>query len=413
MTSENLRVLYLSPYFWPEEIGSGPYCTDVARYLVGSGCDVATIAFRPHYPSAEYFSDWAGGARDEEAYEGIGISRVPVDAGGAGGGGGFLGRVRNDLRYLSRVAGGALRGRFRDTDVVVACVPSIFTLYAARAVRLRTGARIVAVVHDIESGLASALGIASGGMMLRIMRLVERIGLSFADHVIVLTQGMKEELQAIGCRKPISVLSIWASAGAERPIDREARPRLMYSGNFGRKQNLDQLLPLFQRLSAEDAPVDVVLRGGGSERDRFEAEIEKRGVRNVRFLPLAPADEFMPSLQSANIHLVPQAQNVANYALPSKLFSIMSAGRPFICIAEEGSPLDSLSRTSGAGLCLRPGDEEGLFEAVRDLLADPERQDALGRNGQTFVQRHMDRDTILAAYRGIIASAQSEKIKVA
>ncbi len=402
------RVLYLAPYFWPEEIGSGPYCTDLARFLAESGFFVDAVCFRPHYPSADYFAAWAGGERDEERHDGVAISRVPVDAGGAGGGGGFRGRMRNDLRYLGRVVRAALRGRFTGTDVVVAYVPSILTLYAARVVRWRTGARIVAVVHDIESGLANALGIASGGAMLRVMRLAERIGLGFADHVVVLTEGMGEELRDIGCRRPITVLPIWANVGAEVAIDRAARPKIMYSGNFGKKQNLDQLLPLFRGLAEAAAGVDVILRGGGSERDRLEAEIARQGIGNVRFLPLAPADAFMAALQEANIHLVPQAQNVANYALPSKLFSIMAAGRPFVCIAEAGSPLEGLCEASGAGLCLRPGDEDGLLRAVLGLLADPERQDRLGRNGRLFVQRNMDRNTILAAYRRIIVSLQPE-----
>lgn len=178
----------------------------------------------------------------------------------------------------------------------------------------------------------------------------------------------------------------------------------MYSGNFGRKQNLEQLLPLFKRLSdeIEDRRIRIVLRGKGREWQDFDALATAAGVSNATFLPLAPASELTASLQSANIHIVPQATNVANYSIPSKVFSIMAAARPFICIAASGSPLDDLARQSGAGICVPPGDEEGLYRAVVDLAGDLARQQRMGEAGRLFVQRNMDRKTILRRYEELI-----------
>ena len=404
MHGADKAILYLSPYFWPEEIGSAPYCTALARFLDAQGYDVRTIAFRPHYPSLDAFEEWAEGQRDTEMLGGIRIERVPVTARGAAG---FKARIRNDLRYLWHVVGGVIRGRYQ-VDAIVAYVPSILTLFAAKAVSMRSGARIVAVVHDIESGLAASLGIAKSGALIRLMRLAERWGLNFADDIVVLTQGMKDELLGLGCQRPISVISIWGNVVEEVPIDPQARPIMMYSGNFGKKQNFDQLLPLLDRLSQENVAVDVVMRGGGSERDRIESEVASRGISNVTFLPLAPADSFLQSLQSANIHLVPQAWNVANYALPSKLFSIMSAGRPFVCIADPGSPLDRLTADSGAGICVAAGDEDGAFQEVKLLLADPRRQMEMGENGRRYVEQNMNRDEILARYEALIQGPHSK-----
>lgn len=392
-------VLYLSPYFWPEEIGSAPYCRELAEHLAARGYAVSALAFRPHYPSPAPFGDWADGARDHERLGPIAIERVPVQARGSGG---FRDRVRNDLRFLRRAVWHALRGRHRKTGAIIAYVPSILTLYGAMALKLRSGAPVMAVVHDIESGLAASLGIASHPVMLKLMRLAERIGLSFADEVVVLTEGMKRELEAIGCRRPVTVLPIWAQAAAEAPIDPAAPVQVMYSGNFGKKQNLDQLLPLLSHLSDTLPEVGIVMRGSGSERPRIEAEAARRGIATARFLELAPAQEFMAALQSANVHLVPQALNVANYALPSKLFSIMSAGRPYVCIAEPGSPLDALARDSGAGICVYPDDQARLCREVAALLGDPARQQRMGAAGRAYVQQHMNRAAIFNSYESIL-----------
>ncbi len=395
------NIIYLAPYFWPEEIGSAPYCSELAFHLAKRGHNVRAVAFRPHYPSTEPFAAWATGARDAEIEAGVRIQRVRVNERGSAG---LKDRLRNDIRFLRHVVWSAATQKFRGTDIIVAYVPSVMTLFGAKAVRLFTGAPIVAIVHDIESGLASSLGIAKGGTLLRLMRLVERIGLNFARSVVVLTEGMAEELHNIGCRAPLKVISIWGNVVSESAIDPAARPVLMYSGNFGKKQNLDQLVPLLAKLSAEAKAVDVVMRGDGSEKQRIAVEIKRRRIQNVTFLPLVPAAELNASLQGANVHLVPQAETVVNYALPSKLFSIMAAGRPFICIANSDSPLDKLTAKSQAGLCVRQGDEKALYEAVVSLLENPDLQQRLGRNGQRFIRDNMDRQKILCEFEALITS---------
>lgn len=399
------KILNISPYFWPEEIGSAPYSTDLAIYLAKHGHDVKTVAFRPHYPSIEQFEKWATGVHDTETHDGVQIERVPVNERGSGG---FKGRIRNDLRLLRRLIVGALTGRFKNTEVIVAYVPSIFTLFGAKAIRLVTGAQIIAVVHDIESGLAHSLGITNSDKLLRLMRFIERIGLNFSDRVVVLSEGMKQELIGIGCKKPIDIISIWGVLAPQKEIDDSKRPILLYSGNFGKKQNIDQLFPLLERLTNEGPEVDVIMRGGGSERDRIENEVKKRGIKNVEFLPLVPAKEFMSALQDANIHLVPQAQNVANYALPSKLFSIMSAGRAFVCVASADSPLSDLTKKSQAGLCISPGDDDRLYQEICRLIASPETQIQMGKNGRDFIDSNMNRNTILNSFETLIESVQMD-----
>ncbi len=397
-------ILYLSPYFWPEEIGSAPYCTEMAEWLAKQGYQLKVLTFRPHYPSASKFKEWADGSRDNETYATMKLSRVPVrDRSG----GGFKDRLRNDLMFLWTSCRRALRSDFKGSKVVIAYIPTIFSLYAAKLIKILTGARTIAIVHDIESGLASSLGIAKNPFILRLMRLVERIGLNFVDEVVVLTEGMREELRLIGCKKPITVLPIWASVPPFVPVGEEKRnmPNIMYSGNFGKKQNLDQLFPLIKRLSDEKQPIKVTMRGDGSEKPRLEKKAQELQLDNLAFLPLVPSNELVGALQSANIHLVPQALNVANYALPSKLFSIMSAGRPFICIAEEGSPLDVLARKSQAGVCVRPNDEEALYMAVTALANDPDKQNEMGENGQKFVRDNMSKEMIMQEYKKLIERA--------
>lgn len=394
-----LKIVYLSPYFWPEEIGSAPYCTDLARLLRGKGHDLNVVAFRPHYPKPEPFIAWADGSRDSEEYYGVNIARVPNKGRAKGG---AFDRLKNDLRYLGAVVRRVVAGKISKADIVVAYVPSIFTLYAAKLVKVTRGSGIVAVVHDIESGLAKSLGLTSGRALTWMMRLVERVGLSFADEIIVLTEGMKSELIALGCARPITVLPIWTEAMPIKNRSPEKPLVVGYSGNFGKKQNLDQLIPLIVRLAHERPEVRVLLRGDGSEKNRIKSIVEAKNLSNVVFEPLAPSDRFVEALQSIDVHLIPQALNVANYALPSKLFSIMAAGRTFVCIAPRNTTLDKFTIQSGAGFCALPDNEEDIWGKITTLLDDSELREKLGSVGRDFVEMNMNREVVGASYESIL-----------
>lgn len=395
------KIAYFSPYFWPESIGSAPYCTDVARYLSEHNHDVRVVAFRPHYPREDEFVEWSGGARDSEDYAGIHIHRIAARGRGAGG---FIDRLRNDLNYCFGAMRFALSAEAKGADAVVSYVPSCLSVFAAKFVSIRTGAKLICVVHDIESGLARSLGIAVGGFKIKVMRFIERLAFNRADEVIVLTKGMLSELEELGCHRPITVLPIWASLPKAKPIEADHRPSVLYSGNFGKKQALNQLLPLIKLLDERRPDVQVTLRGAGSELESVKAQVAAMKVRNTTFLPLVPADQLIETLQEATVHLVPQALGVANYALPSKLFTIMSVGRPFVCISEPGSPPDVLAHDSHAGLCVHPDNDEELFATVDKLISNLPFANELGENGRQYVATNMDREKILQAYEDLILS---------
>lgn len=393
------KVAYFSPYFWPEQIGSAPYCTDVANYINGSGAKLSVFAFRPAYPRIDLFPEWADGGRDEETFNGMKIMRTAVVGRGSGG---FKERIRNDFTFLWNALRTSFRPETESVSHVVAYVPGVLCALGGAIVAWRRKAKLIIVVHDIESGLARSLGMLSNPLALGALQFLERFVLNRADQVIVLTDGMADELRGLGCRRPISVLPIWAQTHARTAVRQTGSIKIGYSGNFGKKQNLDQLLPLIDRIASTRPDLSVVLRGDGSEKPRFEDHVRTLGAKNVAFFPLVPEEQLAEALADIDIHLVPQALNVANYALPSKLISVMSVGRPFICIAEKDSPLDVIARESGAGLCIYPGDDDALFEAVTTLVADRERIQAMGDRGRDYVARNMNRDDILRAYWNLI-----------
>jgi colanic acid biosynthesis glycosyl transferase WcaI len=256
-------------------------------------------------------------------------------------------------------------------------------------------------VHDIESGLAASLQL-SRDRLLRVIHLVEKFAFAQPDRLIVLTPEMARQVRNIGVSKKIDVLPIWADLPPEDAAPMTPEPTLMYSGNFGKKQDLHQLLPLLEILQHRLPEIKIVLQGDGSERASVQARVSELELSNTVFTNLVPTQHLSASLQSAWIHLVPQALHTADFAVPSKVITIMAAGRPFLCIAEKGSVLHKLAKVSQAGVCVFPGNTERLFNTVRELISEPSRLMEMGRRGRDYVRRDLDRATILSGYEALI-----------
>ncbi|MDX9862883.1 MAG: glycosyltransferase [Rhodospirillales bacterium] len=400
--------LVVTQHYWPEALGSGPYCADIANGLAAHGVPVTVFTCRPHYPEGVVAHDYADGGRDRERRGGVRIERVapwlPRRRNA-------LGRIFAEMVFLLKGAAALARGRIRRTDLVVSLCPSILTVLLG-FLATRRGGHHIAIVHDIQSGLASGLGMVGVGPLVNLMRWTERIALNRATVVLVLSHNMRRHLQAQGVKAPIDLLPIWVDTKTITPQDRPegGAVNVLYSGNFGKKQALPQIVAMAALLEDRGSNVRITLRGAGGEAARLAEEVAARGLGNVHFAPLVPDDALVKGLAEGDIHLVPQNADAADFAVPSKVYTIMAAGRPLVASARRGSMLWQLMDDSRALLCVPAGDASALADAVERLARDPGLRRELGRNGRNYVVTRHDKGIVLQRFLTIALSGLSERI---
>ncbi len=393
--SEPSPILFVTRYFWPELIGSAPFTSDLAEWLAKEGRRLTVLSGLPHYPGTTVFPAYEGGRVTRETMGGVRIERVrtgpPRRASAPA-------RILNEADFLVRGLWSLASGRVRRHPMVLALCPSILCVVLALAARQRGGS-VIAVVHDIQSGLAERLGM-NGGRLARLMRWVERTTLNRVDLVVVLSQEMKDQLRGIGVTVPIDVVPLWVDTDQIQPAEPAARPavKVLYSGNLGRKQGLGQVVAMAEELAAKRPEIEIVLRGNGNQAQELLAEIEKRHLENVRLAELQPNEALATALAAGDIHLVPQNPQAAAFAVPSKVYNIMAVGRPFVATALPDSTLWHLQKQSGAFLCVPPDEPLSFAEAVMKLADDPQLRAELGRRGRAFVEQHYAKPLILRAF---------------
>src|SRR5215472_1179829 len=209
------EALFITQYYRPELIGSGPFCGDLAEWLNQKGYRVTVLTGRPHYPLGQGFPGYGPEAPAREILNGVRVERLMSSGPKRGG---AVSRIASDVRFLMKGIEALARRRVARNSLVVSLCPSILDVALGMLARCK-GGRHIAVVHDIQSGLARGLGMVGSGSLLRLMQWCERWVLNRVDLVAVLTDEMRKQLRAAGVTSPIEVIPIWVDTGRIWPVD--------------------------------------------------------------------------------------------------------------------------------------------------------------------------------------------------
>jgi colanic acid biosynthesis glycosyl transferase WcaI len=170
---------------------------------------------------------------------------------------------------------------------------------------------------------------------------------------------------------------------------------VMYAGNVGLSQALNLVLDAAVDL-AEEPDVAFVINGGGAA--RADLERRARGLANVRFVDMQPKTRLPEVLAAADVHVVPLKRGLAWSSVPSKLYSILAAGRPIVASIDAGTEVARTVERAGAGLAVPPEDPEAFTKAVRRLLDAEAERDEMGASGRRFVEHWASPAAVAEAY---------------
>ena len=355
------RVRIVTPTFDPEPIGTPLYAGELARWLSGSGWDVDVVTAQPHYPGFRRYEGYDR-RRRRDSVDGIPVYRLPTVVPRKGT---FAWRGASDANFL--VQGLLARRRLGSSPLTIVITPGVpFAVPVGKALTA-PGGTVLAWVHDLQSGLAAALGAPPA--LARAAALVEARCLNLAHHVLTLSAAMGRRVEQLGVHRPTATFPLWSTLPPDdgRPPERVAD--VQYSGNIGRKQGCEQLLDLAERLDERRPGTTLLIRGDAAARRPLELDVAARGLGNVRFADLAPRADLRRALRAAGVYVVPQAAGVGDSVLPSKVVNALAAGCLVAAAGESGSAVAELAESHPDGMAVTiPGDVEGLTTAVLELL---------------------------------------------
>ena len=402
-----MKVCFFNRSYWPDQAATGQLLTDLAEDLVSRyGTEVTVVAGRSLNASHEE-RGWGVRPVSREAHRGVAIHRAngtrmrPAR---------FVARASNYVSYFA-AATVASFGVGRPDVVVSMTDPPIVGLAALWTAR-RTGARFVFLCEDIFPEVASLIEDFHNTALNASLDRINRYLLRRADGIIALGDRMRRRLVEEKGADParVHVIHNWADCDAIVPGPKDnafARAHglvdrfvVMHSGNVGLSQNLDVLLEAADRLRSKDR-LTIAIVGDGSTRQALEALAAARGLTNVRFFPYQPKALLHESFAAADAFLVSLKGGLEGFIVPSKVYGILAAGRPYIAATDPSSEAAAIARDGQCGLVAAPGDPAALADAIATMYDHPAATKEMGERARR-VARQFDRRIAVQAYHDLL-----------
>src|SRR5262249_7741249 len=155
------------------------------------------------------------------------------------------------------------------------------------------------------------------------------------------------------------------------------------------------------RLRAKER-LTILIVGDGAKREGLEREVLRRRLSNVRFLPYQPKARLHESFAAADAFLVSLKSGIEGYIVPSKLYGILAAGRPYVAAVDPASEPAAIVRAHHCGVLAAPGDPDDLAMKIAALYDDPAGTRLMGANARAAAWQ-FDRKAAVAAYYDLFA----------
>ena len=388
-----MKILYFNRSFYPDIEATGQLMTDLCEELTKKGHEITVIAGQSYYLNNET----KGFFIQRQIYKSIEIIR--------GIGSTFpkrflLLRVINlSCYFLNALFGGFLIRKKPDLIIVGTDPPvlGLIGIFFSKWYR----AKFVYYCQDIYPDVGIAIGKLKNPIINFMLNQINLLSFKMADKIICIGEFMKIRIINKGIdENKITVIYNWADTQVLHPVLKNDNPfttkhnlngcfTIMYSGNLGLTQNLEGIIEVAKYFKA-DSKVKFLLVGEGASKLNLQKLVKKYDLLNVEFLPYQPKSELKYSLSAPDIHLIPFEKGLSGIMVPSKVYNILSCGKPYIGWIERNSEIHYIASKFKCGIIVPPGNIRNMIRAINWAMNHSDKLKEMGATGRNTVEKYFD-----------------------
>lgn len=260
----------------------------------------------------------------------------------------------------------------------------------------RAGIRTVATIHGLDWQRAKWGKLAS-----TYIKMGERAAATKADELIVLSEGVKRYFmeaygrEAVFIPNGVDAKEALPASVIKEKWNLEKYSYLLYLGRLVPEKRPELLIEAFKAL---DTNKRLVIAGGSSDTSAYEKELRAaaRGDSRIVFTGFVTGEPLAELYSNCYAYVLPSDVE----GMPMSLLEAMAYGR---CCVTSDIP-ECADVLAGNGVTFEKGGADSLRAALRDLLADAGRADALGTAAKAHVEKTYNWDSVvertLAVYGG-------------
>ena len=180
-----------------------------------------------------------------------------------------------------------------------------------------------------------------------------------------------------------------AAAGRQRQKIPAAAPLLLNVGSLTPQKDHAGLLAAMALLRNSQPDVRLLVLGDGFLRSDLEAQRRRLGLRDAVLMP-GFSHEVAPAMAAADLLVLASC----NEGMARVLIEAAASGLPVVATDVSGTRL--AVEADQNGLVVAPRDPQALAAAIAQLLADPDRRAAMGRQARILAEERFSAERMLA-----------------
>ena len=407
-----MKILYISQYFPPEMGAPAARVSELARHWVKAGHQVTVLTGFPNHPTGIVPPEYRAKLRKlvcREQKDGINVVRT------------WLMPLPNRkpyeriLSYTSFLLSSCLTGTFlQRPEVVIATSPQ--PLVGLTGWWLSRIKRVPFILEIRDLWPDSLTGCGVGGeksLMFRVLRTLSKFLYRSCDHIVVVTPAFKKELVTKWCVSPekISVVENGVQTDLFSPDIRSGAYKnglgldgqfvVSYIGTLGQAHGLSTALKSAAELQTAYPDIFFLFVGEGADKEHLLTQAKNCNLHNVRFLPEKPREDIPSVIKASDICLVLlKKADVFRTVIPTKMLEFMACGRPVI-LGVDGQAREIVEHAQ-AGIFVEPENPAALTQAIARLYGDSELRRTLGKNGRSYIVKHLSRHKTAQVYIDVL-----------
>ena len=412
-----MNIMMISLSFPPEINSASHLIFGLGSEFIRRGHKVTVVTGFPtfNYDPSTLPARYKSGLWLRETYEGLEVVRsrtlqmprnIPVLRG--------IDQITTSLAFA---IAGTFLPRTR-ADVVLVYSPPMFLGLSGWALRMIRGAKVVVNVQDLFPQNAIDLGVLKSKFLIGVFRRIESFLYRNLDAVAVHSEGNRDHVVKCGgdpsrtfvVLNPVDTKTIVPgsrnSAFKRSQGIGEGQRIVSYAGVLGYAQDLDIVIKA-AGLMKDISDVIFYIVGDGVEKPRLVKQAD--GMKNVRFLPMLPKEQYLELLHASDVCLATLRGEMKTPVVPGKIMSIMAAGRPLVSSMPLDGDAPRMIQDAGCGVNVEPENAEKFAEAIKTILANPSLAMQYSRSGRAYVEANCSLEGCAAAYERIFEKITGRK----
>lgn len=255
------------------------------------------------------------------------------------------------------------------------------------------GARVILDIHDlVPEFYAGKFRISESALVFRLLLMVERLSVAFADHVIISNHLWYDKIvQRSATREKCTAIINYPDCSIFRQQPRTDSGQgnfvMCYPGTLNSHQGLDVAIDAVALLREEAPNLRFFIVGDGPDRDMLKTMIREHKLEDRVWLRgFVAMEEVAAILSTVDLGVVPKRKDsFGNEAFSTKILEFMAMGVPVVVARTR---IDEYYFNDTLVEFFESGDARNLAGRILGLIRNPARRNELRQASATFVAQN-------------------------